>query len=288
MNINHRYIKIALKLVFTGLILLFVFTKIPAGRLFSLIQSANFGYIIPAFIFFIASKIFSSIRQFEIFTNEKIVIDKSYNHKIYLLGMFYNIFLPGGIGGDGYKVIKIEKDYGYTYKTLTKIIFLDRLSGLVALCNIGCILFLTIRIDQLSIILFGLNIILNAAFYFFIHKKISSTIYTIKTEVLSWLVQLMQCICAYFILQALHIYLHTGAYLFLFLLSSVAALFPFTIGGLGAREYAFLIIGPYLLLDTENAVCIGLLFYFITLSVSVLGIYYVFKSIIKTSGYASS
>jgi uncharacterized membrane protein YbhN (UPF0104 family) len=283
------YGKLLIKFVFTTGILFIVFRQIPLTRLISLIESVNANYIGLAFLFFIASKFFSSVRQFEIFKNENLTINKRYNHKLYLLGMFYNTFLPGGIGGDGYKIIKIEKDYGYTHKKLLKTVFLDRLSGLAALGNILIVLLIIIYSNKFSVVIFVAGVFINIAFYYLIiNNKISKTIYTKKTETLSWCVQLLQCVSAYFILLSLDVHEHINIYILLFLLSSIAALFPLSVGGLGAREYTFMIAASYFSIDSEKAVCVGLLFYLISLIVSLSGIYYVFKSIIKTSDYASS
>jgi len=283
------YGKLLIKCIFTIGVLFFVFRQIPLTRLVSLIGSVNLNYIGLAVIFFIGSKILSSFRQFEIFKNENVTVNKAYNHKLYLLGMFYNTFLPGGIGGDGYKIIKIEKDYGYTYKQLLKIVFLDRLSGLVALCNILIVLLLIVYANKYSAVILAGAILINIIFYYLIiNKKVSKTIYTRKTELLSWGVQLMQCVSACFILLSLGVHEQLDIYIFLFLVSSIAALFPLSIGGLGAREYTFLIAASYFSIDSEKAVCVGLLFYLISLLVSLSGIYYVFKPIIKQSGYVHS
>jgi uncharacterized membrane protein YbhN (UPF0104 family) len=69
------------------------------------------------------------------------------------------------------------------------------------------------------------------------------------------------------------------AFQLLFLVSSIVAIFPFTVGGLGARELVFLWgAQQFNLLQTE-AVYISLLFYLITLVVSLVGIIWVYKNI---------
>jgi uncharacterized membrane protein YbhN (UPF0104 family) len=70
---------------------------------------------------------------------------------------------------------------------------------------------------------------------------------------------------------------HTFEYLFVFLLSSVVAVIPFTIGGIGAREIAFLYAAGYLNLDTSLSIALSLLFFFITVLVSLTGIVYVYR-----------
>jgi uncharacterized membrane protein YbhN (UPF0104 family) len=64
----------------------------------------------------------------------------------------------------------------------------------------------------------------------------------------------------------------------LFLLSSIVAIFPFTIGGLGAREIVFLWGAQQFGLQQAEAVYISLLFYLITVLVSLIGLVWVFRS----------
>ena len=54
------------------------------------------------------------------------------NIKLYYVGMFYNLFLPGGIGGDGYKVWMLRREFSSSWKSLILISFLERLNGLEA------------------------------------------------------------------------------------------------------------------------------------------------------------
>ena len=47
--------------------------------------------------------------------------------------MFYNLFLPGAISGDAYKVVLLTRKYDVSYKKITAAVLLDRFSGLLAL-----------------------------------------------------------------------------------------------------------------------------------------------------------
>ena len=44
--------------------------------------------------------------------------------------MFYNFFIPGGIGGEFYKSYLMKKSYGWNMKSLAKILIQDRAIGL--------------------------------------------------------------------------------------------------------------------------------------------------------------
>ena len=84
------------------------------------------------------------------------------------------------------------------------------------------------------------------AFYFnmkLFFKKFMRSISV--TLIYSCLVQLMQLICAYLILLGLGSSAQLG-YLFVFTLSSIVAVFPLTIGGVGAREHVFIYSYDYM------------------------------------------
>ena len=200
--------------------------------------------------------------------------------------MLYNFILPSGIGCDAYKVFKIERDFKYTHKHVAAVVFFDRISGLVALCNIACMLFSVLFYKIYLLPIAVALILLNAAFYIVFPKIVEGDFFTIKTELLSSAVQILQCMCAYSIALSLDIYDHLFVYICIFLISSIVSVLPISIGGLGAREYTFLIAASYLLIEQDKAVCIGLLFYLITLLISLSGIYFLFKPIAKTSYYA--
>lgn len=74
------------------------------------------------------------------------------------------------------------------------------------------------------------------------------------------------------ILLALGVNAHFTAYLFLFLVSSIAAVIPVTIGGVGARELVYLYGHQYLAIDEKTGVAFTLLFFLITATSSLTGV----------------
>jgi len=65
-------------------------------------------------------------------------------------------------------------------------------------------------------------------------------------------VQALQVIGVYCIMYALHLQANEAAYILIFLLSSIVAVLPFTIGGLGAREIVFIWGSHHFLLDKKS------------------------------------
>src|SRR5699024_10769534 len=93
-----------------------------------------------------------------------------------------------------------------------------------------------------------------------------------KTSLISIGIQILQLISFFFIIQALHVEGNLLSYFLLFLLSSIAAVIPFTIGGAGAREIVFVAGAPLLGVVSTEAVAISLLFFILTAIASFIGI----------------
>jgi uncharacterized membrane protein YbhN (UPF0104 family) len=76
------------------------------------------------------------------------------------------------------------------------------------------------------------------------------------------------------ILKALQIkFIAYFSYILLFLISSIAAVLPVTIGGAGAREIVFLYGKKIMDVSPETGIAIGLIFFLITVTSSLPGIF---------------
>ena len=93
-------------------------------------------------------------------------------------------------------------------------------------------------------------------------------------SIMSLFVQCFQLLTAFLILKALGGDHNISEYLFIFLISSIVAMFPVSIGGMGLRELTFLYGSRFLILDQEISIAMSLMFYLITVLTSTWGIYY--------------
>lgn len=270
------FLKALLKIILSGTALYYVYTKIDFHQVIGIFKEVNYYLLIPAFIFFIASKIASAWRLNYYFDAINIKLSNESNLRLYLLGMYYNLFLPGGIGGDGYKVWLLNNKYKIKAKNLFWGVMLDRINGVFALFILALLIapFLSIpsQFKYGSLVLLIISIII----YFIINKKFFFRFYQviIPTTLYSFVVQIMQILSAVLILFANKSYSNTEAYIFLFLISSIVAALPITIGGIGSREITFLFGAKVLGLDINLSIALSLIFYLITLVVSIAGIYY--------------
>ena len=281
MEKRRKRITTLLKIVFSFLLIYFVFTKIQFQDVWNVLKNAKIFPLLIALIFFIFSKLIAALRLNLYFHQLEIRLSQLSNIKLYLLGMFYNLFLPGGIGGDAYKGYVIKKKYEISTKRVIAVLLLDRLSGLLLLVIYACILGMLMQADQISDFkwLFGACILGALVVFWVFNKKYFDYVFPIYWRSLSYsaLVQLCQIMCVLFILMSLGLEENRLSYLFIFLVSSVVAVLPLTIGGIGSREVVFFYGALWLGLEENTSVSISMLFFFITALVSFSGIYFHFK-----------
>ena len=272
--------KLFIKLAITGVCLWYVSKKIDWTLTWQLLQQSNKWWLVAAAVLFILSKIVASFRLNIFFKSIGMHLAESANLKLYWLGMFYNLFLPGGIGGDAYKVIVLNRNKKQSVKLLSAAVLLDRISGVVGLAILAAVYFTLINTgSSYSTSLLAAIIPALFVYYLFIKKIFPSFISAFtSTLLLGLLVQALQVLCAYCIMLSIQITEHQSAYIFIFLLSSIIAILPFTIGGLGAREVVFLWGSNLFLLDKHQSIYISILFYLITVIVSFIGLQWVYKS----------
>tara|TARA_R110000868_G_scaffold142103_1_gene359246 strand:+ start:3100 stop:3966 length:867 start_codon:yes stop_codon:yes gene_type:complete len=271
----------ALKICISVVLLYFVFTKINFNDVLYTLKKTHPIYLFIAIVFFVLSKIIASFRINLYFHQLHVYLTQLSNLKLYILGMFYNLFLPGGIGGDAFKGYIIKKQFTVDTKKVVAVIVLDRLSGLLLLFIYACILiaFLDLNIISNIGVYVTFIILLSVLVFWYLNKKFFSYVLNVfwKSIGFSALVQLFQLISALFILKALSIEMNTIAYLFIFLVSSIVSVVPLTLGGIGSREVTFFYGATLLNLDENTSIGISMIFFLITAFVSLFGIFYHFK-----------
>jgi uncharacterized membrane protein YbhN (UPF0104 family) len=272
-------LKTALKLALTGLALYLVFRKIEPDQLLVLVKTIHWPWLLPAVSIFVLSKVATALRLNLYFQNIGLHISEGQNWRLYLVGMFYNLFLPGGIGGDGYKVYLLNKHFKTPVKKLIQAALLDRLGGLVAIVFLlfGFFLLVDIRIDWLEsklwngLMVAGLALTIPA---FWLAQKLFFKDFLpsfLLANAWSFAGQVAQLVCAWFILLALGVHEKLLAYQLVFLLSSIVAVLPLTIGGVGARELVFVYAHTYAGIEETAAVAFSMIFFLISAAVSLVG-----------------
>lgn len=280
---TKQILKFILKFVVSGAAIAFVVSRIDLQQTWQQMMSVEWQFLLGALVVYSISQMLSAMRLNTLFVTLPLPLGTFMNMRLYWLGMFYNFFLPGGIGGDGYKVYYLKKHYRQSVKDLVRVIFDDRLSGLVVIV-IYLLLFVSLGLDELPLpyreyywILIPLAL---GAYYLFLYLTAKeSTAAFVKVVLYSLLVQGLQMTAASLILVSLAGWNASILnYMFLFLVSSIASAVPITLGGVGAREMAFIIGSSYLGTSESIALSLCVLFYLTSLVSAIPGLSFVIRS----------
>ena len=272
-------IKTVLKLVISVAIIALVLRKIDERLLLEVVREANPWWVLWALAWFILSKGISAFRFNRLLKTEEMHLSSRENLRLYWLCMYYNLLLPGGISGDGYKIKVLIDRFGKTLKRIVTITLMDRISGVIALGQLSVLLVLGIPEIQgyWWLVVPALLISMAIGYGLFQWAGIKDKGVWMTTSLQSIGVQGAQAVATLGLVIALGQGLHWADYLVLFLISSLVAMVPITIGGAGARELTFLYGAQFLDVHEEKAVAIAFLFYLISTSVSFFGIIFSFK-----------
>jgi hypothetical protein len=275
-NKLRRYLTVLAKAAVTAAALWYVFTRIDVHQVLDAMRDSGPGFLAGALVLFVLSKLLSSIRLNRFLSSIDIRISQWSHWKLYLLGMFYNLFLPGGIGGDGYKIYYLTRRYEVATRKIFWAVLLDRVIGVVVLFCMAVILFCILPgmgkyawyawlLIPLSI--FVAYILIRLFFPYLLPVFSISQFYSLG-------IQLLQLGSALLILLSLKAPGQIESYLFVFLISSIVAVLPLTIGGIGSREFTFMLGAQWLGLDLNLSITLSLIFYLITAFTSFWGIIY--------------
>ncbi|TSD66035.1 flippase-like domain-containing protein [Inquilinus sp. KBS0705] len=271
--------KVVLKFAVTSVLLYFVFRKVNFNDVKYRLIHANYWWMLAALISFFASMVLSSWRLLSFFRSIDLKLDPRFNFRLYLLGLFYNFLLPGGIGGDGYKIYILNKNYKLPAKKVFWALMFDRLSGLWAIgLIIVALIFLIPQIDihigiPLSIFIGGSIIYYFVAYKFFREY----TRYFFEAHLKAVGVQGLQVLAIVFILIGQDFHGKFSPYLLSFLISALATIVPISVGGAGIRETVFTWLTKFFPMEKSLAVFLPGSFYIISLLVALFGIYYVVR-----------
>ncbi len=278
---KRKIFELFFKIILSCAALYYVFSKIDFKEVGQTMINAKISWLIIALTVFSISQIVASKRLLVLFKLLESNISFLQNLKLYWLGLFYNLFLPGGVGGDGFKIYLINKYEDIKLKKIIGAILSDRISGLVIIVVLilGLISFLPLRfpILQFSWLLIPFAFF---AYYLFLHlfyKYLKAAFLpTLFWSLIGQLGQMLAVIAILFALNAFKIEL-LYSYFFLFFLSAIAGALPITLGGIGAREFVFMWGATLWNINPSVVISLSLLFYIVSAISALPGLIFVFK-----------
>jgi uncharacterized membrane protein YbhN (UPF0104 family) len=274
----RKWIKLGIQVLVSAGLVAFLARQLDFTEIKSILdRPGGWPWLLGAFLLFNASKIVAALRLNIYQRHVGVVLSEGQNLRLYYAGMFLNLFLPGGIGGDGYKIFVLNRQQGVPVKKLVLVTLADRVSGLLCLLLLLCGLVPwvglgwgagTVKVAAAaSAALIAVGFLIGHRLILPLDRKSLSTIFALGLTV-----QMLQLICMALLLSYVGLPLTKYvAYLAVFLLSSVIAVLPLSLGGLGAREVTFFYCIKLLGLEPTFGVVVSSCFFLLSMASSVIG-----------------
>ncbi|MBW4585065.1 MAG: flippase-like domain-containing protein [Aetokthonos hydrillicola CCALA 1050] len=117
-------------------LLILVFTHINFAQAWNQCQNLSLPFIIFALLYYTGCQVLSCIRWQVVLNSSGHSAPMSSLISSYFAGMFLNIFLPGALGGDAYRIYRVAKHTKDSEVALVSV-FLERFTGLAALSGLA-------------------------------------------------------------------------------------------------------------------------------------------------------
>jgi uncharacterized protein (TIRG00374 family) len=306
-----------LKLLVSAGLLAFFFTRIHVARFLSTLAAADFYYIAVALIIYLISQAVSTVRWTMLV--RPLGFRTPYMQLVvyYLIGMFFNLFAPGTVGGDVTRVYYLARDderaqtEGWSVTTVRAAIsvFMDRALGMIVLIWLGAaglLLFpgyavppavrsLTLLL-ALGFVLAGLlipifrRLLPQDGHSFVVKLRLALRSYrahwraVIAAMALSLAIHLIQAWMHVVMGWALGIDIPFSYCIIVYPLVGTFSALPISLSGFGLREGGYLFLLGIIGIPSEKGVAFGLLLFVIVAVDSLLGgIIFLFKKSAKPS-----
>ncbi len=211
---------------------------------------------------------------------------------LYLIGSFFNTFLPGAVGGDAVKSYYLYKQINNGGLSLSlSSVFMDRYIGFVSLMIMGLMAYvfgfkylegtivewllpaIIISFISVSFIIFGLRFWkktkLLSEFYLYFDKYRNRKTLIAETLALSFIVQVLSTLSTYIVTIGLGQHISLIYFFIFFPIITTISTIPVSISGIGIRESAFVLFFGLVGVKPEMATAMSFAWF---LSVSVGGL----------------
>lgn len=129
-------------ILLTVILLGLVLYKVGLRELFDTLKQADPVFIFLAFCASIFQVWIGVVKWHVLLKSRGFQVPFLYLFKLYLVGAFFNNFLPSNVGGDVVRVYELGKRIGDGTKALASV-FVERFTGFIVLIVVSCLAFLT-------------------------------------------------------------------------------------------------------------------------------------------------
>lgn len=225
--------------------LAWILNQVETDAIVTIYARLSLPEMLLAFVFFNLGQCLSSERMRHYYRHAGFAMSRGFGLRLTYASMFYNIIIPGGIGGDAYRVALLKRIQAVPVKTGIRLQLSNRMSGLVAICLLILGLAVASSVALPPLPMAGGIALATAALlcgYGFVILPFLKETRAVALRALLW--SLLAQGAALGAVVVLCFGLGAGAgqladYLLLYLVAALAGMVPVTIGGLGIREFTF-------------------------------------------------
>ena len=293
-TLKKRLMTVA-KIGFSVGALVLVFSKIDREQFLHTMRQVHLSWVLVALLLLNLGQMTSGLRQRYYFQRIGVDMGARLSISLYYVGMLFNMVLPGGVGGDGYKAWYAKKHYNLPWADGIRVMVSNRAAGLLWLLlftyGLG---FFSEHLDKWfyalaaalgyagapeSVHLPKVPILLGATAITLVGYVVACKVLLKESFATQWggtfyslLVQLLNMLTALVLLLAVGQTSDLPDYLMLFMIACVVSVLPLSVGGAGLRELTFLYGAKWAGLSTEIGVGISVLYFLVNLAASLLGV----------------
>ncbi|MGQ9618257.1 MAG: lysylphosphatidylglycerol synthase transmembrane domain-containing protein [Candidatus Aminicenantia bacterium] len=303
-----KFLSLIFRFIVSISLIIYVFTKIDLKNVTNCVKEANFLLLIFSLSLHFVGAFLGSSRWKVLLDSYGINLKQSSLYKLYMIGSFFNAFLPTSVGGDAVRMLKISSLTEKRAQAVTSVI-VERFIGMLVLYIISFFSFLIyFKINEQREIFFTILILvfLSLLFIAFIYSPLAEEILrripsyflkekfekmryslislgrdrkgVVKVFILTTILQVNVVIYYFLISISIGINLSILHFFILIPLILTITMLPITIGGIGLRESGFVLLFSKFGVLPEKALVLSILGYFISLVFAGIGgIVFVFE-----------
>jgi glycosyltransferase 2 family protein len=292
-----------LKVVVSGGLLAYLLSRIHPERFLQTFATAKFSYIGLAMLVYLVTQGFSAVRWTALARPLGIKTPFKAMLRYYLIGMFFNLFAPGTVGGDVSRVYYLVRDeemraQGHSVTTVhaTMSVLMDRAIGMVVLVWLGAaglLLFPDYAVPhtaRVATFLLSLGLSLGALFtpllrhllpedghHLLVKLRLMFRSYRthwralLEAALLSLVVHLIQAWIHVLMGRALDLNVPYSFAIIVYPLVGTFAAIPISLNGLGLREGGYIFLLAVIGIGNEKGIAFGLLLFLVVALDSLIG-----------------
>lgn len=135
MRLRDGIISAAKLFVSAGLVY-FLYRKTPVEQILALLVEIDVAWLVPIALLMFGNTVISALKWSLFLRADGVVIPLNSLVVTYLIGGFYNMFLPSNIGGDSYRIYDVARRSNQTARSAVSVLA-DRVSGFIAMISVA-------------------------------------------------------------------------------------------------------------------------------------------------------